>query len=258
MRTSKRVVIFIICGLLLAALAGAASAQMMDNMEYMPPDETCKELPASIMVSSDTFNLQCQVVTSDNLGVQSLVDMGLMNAVDVWSGENLTAEVCFSGAGSIAFLAAAYSPRKEMPVDYGMKDGMTCANITRAGTVVLLPSMMTDAMDSMEGMEDAPDSDSMMDDMDAMDMVDDSADEAMDPLAMNDPMRQMISLSDCEVITQFNLVVRDGPAGEAIGLIPYNSTVPGIARTPNWIKIQFEDGEGWITGHYTDVMGHCY
>ena len=113
-----------------------------------------------------------------------------------------------------------------------------------------------DQMDDMTTMDDTTTVDDMttMDDMDQMD----DTDKDMDPLMFQDPMSQMISLQDCEVTTLFTLYVRDGPAGESIGLIPYNTTVPGIARTHNWIKIQYEGDEGWITGHYTTVLGHCY
>ena len=234
----------------------------MMKMEYMPPDDTCKELPADVMVTSEEDGVQCQIVTGGGIGVMPLEKY---TGVDVWGVEMVNAEVCFAGSGSLAFLDATYTPRKQMDLEYSMKNGMTCANIMHRGTVVMIPGMMMDDMDSMGKMDDMmmmDDMDSMdkmddmmMDDMDSMDKMDDMK---MDYAMLKDTMSSMIPLEDCEVITQFNLLVRDGPAGETIGLIPYNTTVPGVARTPNWIKIQYEDGEGWITGHYTDVRGHCY
>ncbi|MCY3979211.1 MAG: SH3 domain-containing protein [Chloroflexi bacterium] len=255
---------------------GMASAQemMMDKMEYMPPDDTCNELPMDVMVSSDVEGVQCQIVTGQNIGIKALE---MYTGVDVWGVEMVNAEVCFAGSGSLTFLDATYIPRKQMDVDYMMKDGMTCANIMHRGTVVLMPDMMAmDDMDSMDKMDDMmmddmdsmgkmDDMDSMgkMDDMDSMGMMDDmDSMDKMDDMSMKyammkDSMDDMVMLMGCEITAEYSLNVRDAPGGKLIDVLPGAAMKAASARTMNWFKIEHKDAEGWVTSHYALTEGDC-
>ena len=274
----KRILIALTSFALLVA-AGAAGAQSMDKMDsmdsmmYMPVPQTCTMLPDSIMVSSGSYNIQCQQVSGAGIGIPSILNAGVIDAVDVWGSEGVNAEVCFTASGSITFLDAMYSPRAQMSVEYGMRDGMTCASIGTAGTVVLMPSMMMDEMDSMAAMDSMPSMDAMVDEMDAMDKMDDEMgamdemdamddmdkmdDLSMDYAMMKDSMDSMVALEDCEVVSRYNLNFRDEPGGEKIGLVPGATMKSAVARTPNWFKVEHDEVLGWITAHYVTTEGDC-
>lgn len=303
MNCKKLTVFSIACCLLLLAFAGAAQAQMMDKMDkmddsmmmedkMMPKMPTCQMLPPIISVSSDTPGIQCQRVSGGAIGNEQVEMKMPMDAVDVWGPSNVVAEVCFEGSGSITFLDAMYAPRKQMSLEYGMKDGMTCATISGPGTVVLLPGMMMDdmmdmddmdkmddmmamddmdkmddmmAMDDMDKMDDMMAMDDMdkmddtmaMDDMDDMDDMDKMDDMKMDYAMMMDTMDSMIPLEGCELTARYNLNFRDEPGGKMIGIVAGGMTKMAIARTPNWFKVDHRDAEGWISAHFVNGHGDC-
>ena len=139
MKQERLQFIVTICCLLLLGLTGVVGAQSMDkmdSMEKMDDDMSMKKMPtctmlhSSVMVSSDTPGVQCQQVSEGAIGNEAVINAMPMNAVDVWGPSNVVAEVCFEGAGSITFLDAMYSPRQQMALEYGMKDGMTCTTIS--------------------------------------------------------------------------------------------------------------------------------
>ena len=284
---------------LLTLSLGAASAQSIDNMGdmmmeddmmmddsmmIMPPD-TCGELPGHIMVSSDTMGVQCQVVDGGGIGIKSIVDAGVLAAVDVWGPLGVHAEVCFTSSGSVTFLDATTAPRTQMTPSYAMRDGMTCTNISHPGTVILMPSMMMDdmmtddmmtddmmmeddmAIDDVMTIDDAMMMDDEMAMADAMMMEDDMAmeddmmmdDDMMDedPLLIADSMDSMVYLDGCHVTALYNLNFRAEPAGDIIGIVASESTKAALARTSNWFKVEHRDAEGWITAHYIEGEGEC-
>ena len=82
--------------------------------------------------------VQCQQVMGAGIGIQSVLDMGVVNAVDVWSHIGSGVEVCFQGQGKMIFLDANHSPRQVMEWPYEYHDGATCSSITSHGTLVLV------------------------------------------------------------------------------------------------------------------------
>jgi len=275
----------------LLALPAAVTAQSMDmkmdmEMMHMPMHPTCAMLPANIMVSSDMSGVKCQQVSGAGIGVQSILNAGVAGAVDVWGMMDLTAEVCFEGEGSLVFLDATTSPRMQMPLESMAKDGMTCASIMHAGTVVQMgmmdkmdkmdkmDDMMMDSMDKMDDMMmDKMDSmdkmdDMMMDKMDSMDKMDDMMMDSMDKMGkmddmmmdyakMADDMDTMSELMGCELTARYNLNLRDEPAGNRIGRVEGGMMAAASARTENWFKIMQDDSEGWVSAHFVDMEGDC-
>ncbi len=65
------------------------------------------------------------------------------------------------------------------------------------------------------------------------------------------------TLSDCAVTTTHLLNFRDGPGGSIIGGVPQNATLPVIARTPRWYKVEHDGQTGWISADYVAVQGDC-
>lgn len=287
MKRISQFTVFAVCCLLLIALAGSASAQSMDMMDdmgkmdkmgkmdmMMPAPDTCAMLPAGISVMTDTPGVNCQAVSGGGIGPFWMANAGALAAVDVWGMMYLDAEVCFEDSGSITFMDASMSPRMQMDIDYAMDDhGRTCAQISKAGTVVLMPGMMMmddmgmmdsmDKMDDMGMMDDMSMDDMSMDDMHMDDMMmDDMSMDKMDDMSMDyamlmDSMDSMVMLEGCEITARYNLNLRDEPGGAKIGLVQGDSTKTAIARTPNWFKVEHDGGEGWISAHYIYGYGDC-
>ena len=73
------------------------------------------------------------------LGVQSLIDAGFIDAVDVYGYVEQGVEVCFPQVGRVIFLDASASPRAIISLDSTVVNGQTCVSINSPGSLVLLP-----------------------------------------------------------------------------------------------------------------------
>ena len=65
------------------------------------------------------------------------------------------------------------------------------------------------------------------------------------------------AFADCSVTTTDVLNFRDGPAGDWIGLVPANTTVTAMARTPAWFNVIYKGRTGWISASYVTTAGAC-
>ena len=164
------------------------------------------------------------------VGIQSVIDMGVLDVVDVWGTIGGTYEVCFPQAGSIIFLDAATSPRTVSSIDSEVKDGFTCASMDRAGMMVLAQSVATESTATATG-----------------------AGSATAPSSA--PASQ---LTQCEVTTLYNLNLRSAPSGETIlTVIAYQTTLTATQRTDKWFFVSFDQMEGWISSRYVSTWGYC-
>ncbi|MBE2269945.1 MAG: hypothetical protein IAE80_17035, partial [Anaerolinea sp.] len=77
------------------------------------------------------------------IGVQGVINLGVLQAVDVFAvnGSAAGVTVCLFGAGDLIFLSAAASPRTPGYINEFVLDNMTCAILPTAGTLVLVPEM---------------------------------------------------------------------------------------------------------------------
>ena len=64
-------------------------------------------------------------------------------------------------------------------------------------------------------------------------------------------------LANCSVTTTHGLNFRAAPAGERIGSVPENATMPASARTPGWFRIKHRGASGWISADYVTTEGAC-
>ena len=128
---------------------GLARAQITVTTKRKPvtstrrhPDtpNTCNLLPPRITITGHMENTRCQVVDERGVGRSDLIERGVIDALDVWKYVPDNVEVCFSNAGDLVLMDADYAPRMVMELETYERDGMTCAMIDRAGTVVLLAS----------------------------------------------------------------------------------------------------------------------
>ena len=102
---------------------------------------TCEHLPKNIIVRANAglrSGIQCQPIDESGVGQQSVIDQGIIAAVDIWGYVEPGVEVCFHGVGSLMFLDAAFAPRRVLSVDPYQYSGMTCASFNRAGSLVLV------------------------------------------------------------------------------------------------------------------------
>lgn len=177
------------------------------------------------------------------VGNQEVADMGIMDVVDVWGQANQRYEVCFPQKGKVVFLDASTSPRSVVHVSNFTREDYSCAEMTRAGTMVLV-----------EAADAATSNDLAI----AQNFID----------TTTDPVSSAIELEDCLVTPQYKLNLRSEPWGEILDIVRKNSAVPAIARTKSWFKVRFERAgesaedlvetlEGWIAAWYSEAEGNC-
>ena len=189
-------------------------------------EETDIEISATYGLQS---GIQVKRLDGSGVGNQAVLDLGFLDAIDVWAYVSQGAEVCFPESGGIVFLDAATAPRTVTSVISYTRDGMTCAYVDRAGTLVLVSSI------------DPPEESTV-----------DYFQRQATPIAQQ-------ALSGCTVTTAHVLNFRETTGGDfIIGWIPNNATLTALARTPSWFNVDFHGTRGWISADYvTDGRGLC-
>lgn len=194
--------------------------------------------------------IQCQRVDAAGVGIQSIIDAGFIDAVDVWGNVVPGVEVCFTRSGVIDFLDSTTIPRSHHMLDAYVADEMSCAGIDRAGTAILMPGAPA---------VQPPPADDTGTETDAVTTFDMAAFEArQQQLLIADDIYTMMRVRNCELTTNHILNLRDSPAGEIIGnYIPYLTTLRALARTENWFLVRYDELDGWITAHLVSTDGDC-
>ena len=112
---------------------------------HRPLAATCVDLSQATGITvGATFGIgsgvQCQRLDGGGIGIQSIIDAGFIDAVDIWGYVDQGVEVCFPQAGRLLFLDASAMPRTAAPLTSRSVNGMTCALIFTPGSIVLLPN----------------------------------------------------------------------------------------------------------------------
>ncbi|MCY4064173.1 MAG: hypothetical protein OXG53_17520, partial [Chloroflexi bacterium] len=187
-------------------------------------------------VNSDSLWIQFREVQGAGVGVRSVLDRGARSAIDIWGPLGVEAEVCFAGVGSLILLDAAYSPRLETPLSSYFRAGKTCAVITRAGTVVLMPGEPDYTV----------------------------APTATPPPGLGQAGARSVAaataipsvpLTNCQIWPNYILNFRESPNGPIKSWL--NETVDALARTPDWFQVVLRGEIGWISAHYVTTVGDC-
>ena len=190
------------------------------KLVYIPPTGvSMNETDLSVTaVNGLNSGIEFQRVDQGGVGIDSILDLGFLDAVDVWSYIGGGYEVCFPQIGKIIFLDAATSPRTVMEIQYEYRDGYTCASLDRAGTLVLVRP----------------------------------ADNGDLTLAEEQP------LANSTVTTTHRLNLRDGADGAVVQLvIPVNVTATAFARTESWFKVGYRETAGWVSARFVTTEGDC-
>ena len=181
--------------------------------------------------------LQCRRVGAAGVGNQSVMELGLMDAVDVWGNIGGGYELCFPQLGRIMFLDAATSPRSMVDTNYYIQGGYTCASMDRAGTVVLVNAPVASASPPIVAAASTP---------------------VPRRPGTIDSLSSAIPLDHCKVTGRTRLRIRHKPWGVQVGVLPENVAVSAIARTPSWYYVKVLDLKGWIAAWLTTSEGDCY
>ena len=198
-----------------------------------------------------------QRMTHHAVGIQSVVDMGVLDLVDVWGNANQYFEVCFPAGWPISsFLTPATSPRTVVSKSRTFtREGYTCGAMTRAGTMVLVNGA---------GGGTSPSA---------------ASNAALQKLIgdTSDPVSSAFELEECQVTPTYNLRLREEPWAKTLDIVPQDTTVQAIARTKSWFKVAYQKGEavvidtedadaegatveaveGWIAAWLSDSEGDC-
>ena len=183
-------------------------------------------------VSGLRSGIQFQRVGPTGVGIAAVLELGVLDAVDVWAMIDGGYTVCFPQLGRVIFLDAAYSPRTVHEIEsYIDAEGYTCADLDRAGTLVLVKD---------ESAEESSDG---------------STEDAVQKLKPDDS--EEIALTDCEITTVYTMRHRNAPAGIMIGQVPANTTLSADARTERWIRAMYAERDGWIAAWLLTLEGSC-
>ncbi len=179
---------------------------------------------------SGVYGIYCRIIaenrqftrTPAEVGVQSVLDEGVIHAVDVFSPSGASAagtQICLQGAGSIVFLDAANAPRVPQTLPTTTQGGYTCVTIPNTGTVVLVDAH----------------------------------------LPAHAPVVESAVVGDCHITTTHQVNLRSEPnTGSAIiARLAYQITLKVTARSNGFFKVIYLDGQGWVSGDYVTSQGDC-
>ena len=114
----------------------------LPNCEHTPGDSLayfCQNLFEQVVVRSDSRVMDCRGYDTDLIDKHPVLASGMMSAVDVYGYVQTGAEVCFRDHGNLVFLdGAAEPPTPQALTEISNAVGMTCGNVDRIGTVVLV------------------------------------------------------------------------------------------------------------------------
>ena len=214
---------------------------------------TCALLPPTIRVTARAGSYpQCTRLGAAGIGVQSIIDGGFLDAVDVWSLVSEGVEVCFHDTGDFIFLDAANAPRTLSRLEGYLSDGMTCAEVFRPGSIVLIPGEGPGQARSVQANEQ--------------------------PLVLDLTVEvEKIALEDCVLTTTHGLNFRARPAGRRITILAKGTTIDAqlrtidwheaiiaagvqlsaLTRTSDWFRVDHEGKSGWISADYVTTAGTC-
>ena len=222
---------------------------------------TCTTLPPAIVVTALAgSHPQCTRLDGAGIGVQSIVDSGFIDAVDVWGPVSAGVKVCFRAAGDLLFLDAVTSPRSISSLEGYLSDGMTCAEIYGPGSVVLIPGEGPTETTTETTAETT------------------ALPVPKEPLVLDREVEaEEIPLDDCTVTTTHSLNFRAIPAGTRLTVLRKGTTVTALARTTDWhekvleagitlnsltrttdwFKVDHDGNTGWISADYVTTEGSC-
>ena len=178
-------------------------------------------MPSNILITGYTNGTTCKVLDSRGVGNQTVIDHGFLLAVDMFGDLSANVSACFQhGPGVIILLDAANSPRNIVPLQPRLDGDMICADVPRAGTVVLMPLQFVQT-----GLAPMP----------------------------------IWHLSSCTVTTTAILNLRSEPnsASAILANVLNNVQLTADRTERNWYRVNYYNIIGWLSGDYLSKSSNC-
>jgi hypothetical protein len=201
----------------------------------------------NVILNGMRGNTYCHVIAKDSqtltsdaeIGSLFVLNLGVTQAVDLNGmlpdGTSVVpfispVRLCLRGVGEVLFLSAANAARTVERLYAAVQGEYTCVDVPNAGTVVLVkqPSGLP------EPVPPAP-----------------------APFSM--PSSQIID-GVCRVtVVSAPLNLREMPTTESAVLaqLPANLSLYATERVPGWVKVIYEDRQGWVSERYVTLVGDC-
>ena len=169
-----------------------------------------------------------QISNSGNIGVESVLYDGVIQAVDVFSPVGMTsfepgAMICLRGSGSMIFLAQQQAPRVPQELSTYTVDeyfpGFTCTTIYEPGILVLVESLPDDT---------------------------------------GQPENSILP-GGCDVTTLYIVNLRAEPDldWEVLAELQHSLTYPALEHVPGWYRVSADGVEGWVSDAYVSAADDC-
>lgn len=182
---------------------------------------TCASMPSHISIYGFRNNTACKVLDEGGVANQTILDYGFFYAVDIFGDLSSTVVTCFQhGPGIIILLDAANSPRNIVPLRARLQSGMICADVTRPGSVVLMPEAFWQT-----GYAPKP----------------------------------IWELSGCTVTTTDILNLRSEPnaASAIVANVLNDVQLTADMKADNYFRVNYYQILGWLSGDYLAKSGNC-
>ena len=204
---------------------GGSGSGQGEGAEAQPTEapSNCAGLPGHIRVTGydNGSNVNCTHLDYSGLHNQTLVNGGALQAVDIFGWVASPISACFlHDSGAIVLLDAATSPREIVPLRTRSDSGWQCADVDRAGTVVLMPlGFFTSG-------------------------------------AIAEPHW---SLADCTVTTIDILNLRQHPntSSNVVANVLNNVSLASDLRSTHFYRVNYYGIVGWLSQGYLRYSGDC-
>ena len=180
-----------------------------------------------------------RAVSGAGIGSRSLLERGARQAIDVSGPLGVDAEVCFDGIGTLILLDAAYSPRRETPIESHRRGDKTCGYLDRPGTLVLMPGEPSQTI--VRGLRPTATLPPGL----------------SNPFLVPDDPSSAWSLADCRISSVQTLNVREQPGGQQSWAGIWAKSRRLSRARPHWFRVDFNGRAGWVSSHWVTTDGDC-
>ena len=275
---TSRFIIALMTFALIALLAGAVGAQdtpissACSNVEGQSNSVVRIGVPEGAVGGGGVF---CRVVhdgssyvlspaTIGNLGV---IQRGVLASVDVFGQAGAASvnnfgqeiQICLRGTGSFIFMNQAFTPRipAQMPAfTRQLEDGTyTCSFISSSGLAVLVngPTAPEATPEQILGTNT---------ETVTVTNEDGSTSTTTVPSTVTTDTGAVgaTPLSGCRITTTAQVRLRTEPntTSEIITRLPYQINLQATAETESWVRVIYEDGQGWVSDRYVNRSAGCF
>ena len=99
----------------------------------------CQDLFDSVVVRATGSEVKCRPIDTGTIDKHPLLATGMLDAVEILGYVDRGVEICFRNLGNLVFLDPVTSPPTPLSMNVQYNDlGMTCGQVNRIGTVVLV------------------------------------------------------------------------------------------------------------------------